>query len=129
MSDVISKISEKDMVVYNTILSTLKAWSFDKNYKFPELLKTIAEKLGVSGIADMADLDGQIRHLVKMHPQYVSKRGANGGVALVASEDKRKFGISARMAAKADAAVKVAAAINDQTSTEELEDGDISEFA
>ncbi len=109
--NIIQTVGEESMTIYKAALEVLQDWKFETNLQFPTLIERVALKLSITKDSEIKELDGQVRFFVRRHPDYKSKRGAHGGIALMANELQREAAQVARVAAKAEAAAKIEAQI------------------
>lgn len=105
--EVIQSVTEEAASICRAALEVMQDWKFETNLQFPTLVERVAVKLNITDNSRIKELDGQIRFFVHRHPDYRSKRGAHGGVALASVESQREAVRAARAAGKAEAAARV----------------------
>lgn len=102
----------------------LSEFNFNKNYLTPNLVKSVALDLKISG-DQISEVSQLIRLYVKSHPKYYSSRGRNGGIMLRSKLDEKISAKELRKQSKIEFSIKLDEKIKNMEVKKPLKEDDI----
>ena len=117
MSNVITTVTEKLVVIFTATEEALNAFQGDGNLQFPNLLSTLANKFGWNE-NEVRQADPLVRFYVRNHPDWYVTRGAHGGIMRTADRQKKSDAKSVKDALKKQMKASIEAAADDADTEE-----------